>query len=129
MLRARGRKLRVEGRVWIERACLNALVEDAIHHAPRETGGVLLGYGTEGEFVIRQLLLGGPNATRRSDSFRPDGRWQEREIALAYAASGRTDRYLGDWHSHPDGDPAPSTKDRRILRLSMANSKSAVLAK
>lgn len=104
-----------EGPVWIAQSCLDVLVEDAQRYVPRETGGVLLGYRAECDLVVRFVVLGGPSAVRQHHAFRPDGPWQEREIARQYAASERVDSYLGDWHSHPDGGLVPSMKDLRTL--------------
>jgi integrative and conjugative element protein (TIGR02256 family) len=50
------------------------------------------------------------------DGFLPDGRWQQAELERVYAESGRVTTYLGDWHSHPEGAPIPSRKDKRTAR-------------
>ena len=38
------------------------------------------------------------------------------EIARIYEASGRLYTYLGDWHSHPDGRPYLSHRDKTTIR-------------
>jgi integrative and conjugative element protein (TIGR02256 family) len=58
-----------------------------------------------------------PDATEkftrmRSTALSPDGRWQQSLLETAYAESGRTLAYLGDWHSHPRGPRRPSGPDR-----------------
>jgi integrative and conjugative element protein (TIGR02256 family) len=65
---------------------------------------------------VTDLVGPGPNASYSPSGFVPDGRWQEREVALIYEQSGRRTTYLGDWHSHPDGWPSPSRKDHRTAR-------------
>ena len=92
---------------------------EAERHAPRETGGVLLGYSdcTNQRFMQIKLQVGpGPHAVHGSHRFDPDGEWQVRQVAAAYAASGRISTYLGDWHSHPHGSHRPSGLDRSTAR-------------
>lgn len=102
--------------VWISDNLLRDLIEDASKWHPRETGAALLGYRSEGAIVVTDLVSGGPRARHRRGSFLPDGRWQAREIARRYGASGRRHTYLGDAHSHPDGSCALSRRDRRTAR-------------
>jgi integrative and conjugative element protein (TIGR02256 family) len=82
-------------------------------HAPNETGGVLLGFHlADGHgSCVTHLVGAGPNATRSRSRFKPDGKWQESEVARLYEASDRSLSYLGDWHSHPSGGK-PSSIDR-----------------
>jgi integrative and conjugative element protein (TIGR02256 family) len=93
------------------------MFRDASLWSPLETGGVLLGYsGGEGDLVVTTVIGGGPSASRRETSFEPDHEYQAREIALAYERSGRRWAYLGDWHTHPNGQAVLSRTDRRTLR-------------
>jgi integrative and conjugative element protein (TIGR02256 family) len=112
------RRNRVAERVWIADAVLREMVAEARRHAPLETGGMLLGY--EGvdpvEAVVTTLIGPGPTAEHAFDSFVPDAHWQQAELEIVYAESGRVTTYLGDWHSHPDGGPSPGRKDRRTAR-------------
>ena len=101
------------------------MMDDASSHLPNESGGMLLGYRSPGgDLVIAELLEGGPDAIRKPTRFVPDGRWQQRQLALAYERSGRIHTYLGDWHSHPGGVLQPSRRDRRTARA-VARSKAA----
>jgi integrative and conjugative element protein (TIGR02256 family) len=101
--------------VWLPVSARDTIVETAAGHAPRETGGVVLGYETADAdaLVITHTIGGGPEAMRSRSEFVPDGRWQEGEIARIYRDSSRRATYLGDWHSHPAGVAAPSRKDQR----------------
>lgn len=85
---------------------------------PLESGGVLLGWRDQAdvELVVVGVLGPGPGATHRRTRFSPDTDWQRKEVAAAYAASGRTVSYLGDWHSHPGGGDTPSRRDERTAR-------------
>lgn len=85
--------------------------------APRETGGMLVGYretdAANADGVVTRLVGAGPNAVRERSRFVPDGQWQQVELARLYASSDRTTTYLGDWHSHPRGTARPSPADRK----------------
>lgn len=93
-------------------------MNEAGRKAPLETGGVLLGWSdpTDHEFVVCEMVGPGPRARHRHTRFVPDARWQRERIAELYASSGRTLRYLGDWHSHPGGGEQPSRRDERTAR-------------
>lgn len=99
-------------------ARLRAEIEaEAREWAPRETGGMLVGYRTARDGLMTVVITGtidaGPGARRARWRFVPDGRWQQRELEKFYKRSGRITTYLGDWHSHPRGVPTPSAVDRR----------------
>jgi integrative and conjugative element protein (TIGR02256 family) len=112
------RQERVVERVWIADAIVDEMFAQAREHAPLETGGMLVGYdGVEPlEPVVTFVIGPGPMAEHTLDGFVPDGRWQRAELTRIYAESGGVTTYLGDWHSHPDGAPSPSRKDRRTAR-------------
>ena len=111
---------------WIARGVERAIVEDARRWAPLETGGVLLGYWTDGHsaVVVKDAIHAGPEAVHRDLMFLPDTDYQEREIARRYELSGRVHTYLGDWHAHPGGGSSLSRLDLRTLRT-IANSPEA----
>lgn len=91
------------------------MLDDAYQWAPKETGGMLIGYRAEQHgrlaIVVTGLIDPGPEATRGATQFVPDGRWQQRQLEEVYERSGRVTTYLGDWHSHPRGRGRPSGKD------------------
>lgn len=103
---------------WVSAAALRQVQHDAAKRAPLETGGVLLGYwASEATVVITRLTSAGPEATHRSRSFVPDQGYDEAQVARVYEATGGTETYLGDWHSHPGQNrPRLSRKDRSTLR-------------
>lgn len=106
--------------VWVTDRALKQLALEANLHAPLETGGLLLGYWSSAsgeEEVLIELIIGpGTHAQHERTRFRPDAPWQRRQLAAAYAASGRITTYLGDWHTHPGSAPAPSRRDRKTAR-------------
>lgn len=83
---------------------------------PRETGGVLLGYwGNEKEVVITTATGPGPRSVHRRSSFHPDNDFHTEEISRHYRESGRTETYLGDWHTHPEAAAYMSRRDEVTL--------------
>jgi integrative and conjugative element protein (TIGR02256 family) len=105
--------------VWVAREALCAMEREAREKAPRETGGMLLGYragrSDAPELVVETVIGPGPRARHGRTRFDPDGAWQRVELARAYRSRAAT-TYLGDWHSHPGGTAAPSDLDRRTAR-------------
>lgn len=119
-------------RVLVAERALDAMLREAEARRPVETGGMLLGYlasGTDAETIVIESVIGpGPKAVHDKCRFEPDSTWQQRELAQAYASSGRITTYLGDWHTHPAGTPKPSRQDKRTAR-SIARAKSARAAR
>jgi integrative and conjugative element protein (TIGR02256 family) len=106
------------GRLFLPAGLLEDLAAEAHRYAPRETGGMLLGYrrlptNAPAQLVVTDTVGAGPKARRRRLRFAPDGRWQEQRLEEIYERSGRHSTFLGDWHSHPRGAPRPSLLDRR----------------
>lgn len=102
--------------VWLRERDLARMIVEARHFAPKETGGVFIGYRARGEIVITDVVLSGPNAVHDRRSYRSDPLFESNEIARIYEQSGRMHSYLGDWHSHPAGSFRLSGKDKRALR-------------
>ena len=68
------------------------------------------------EVLVSEIVGPGPNAIHGPESFTPDYDFQEARIADLYIQSGRKVTYLGDWHTHPDGQLYLSPKDCTTLR-------------
>jgi len=84
---------------------------------PLEVGGVLIGYHYGGTVEIAHAIGPGPGASHGRFRFEPDSEWQFEQISLLYEVSGRRLSYLGDWHTHPRGRPAPSRRDLDTMRM------------
>lgn len=96
---------------------LCAMKGGAARVAPLETGGVLMGYSVgRSDIVVTRSIGPGPRAVHGKTRFIPDHDFQEVAIAASYSASGRRHGYLGDWHSHPNGDVELSRQDRHAPR-------------
>ena len=103
--------------LWLAAGAMAELADEVRRRLPDETGGLLVGYDDpSGAPVVTAVVGPGPRALHSPTRFRPDTRFQQRELTGLYAASGRTQRYLGDWHAHPNGVVVPSRCDRRVLR-------------
>jgi integrative and conjugative element protein (TIGR02256 family) len=76
---------------------------------------MLIGYRAGVNYVITELIGPGPSATHGKDRFVPDAAWQFERLEDEFAASRGVHRYLGDWHTHPEGPAALSLLDRRTL--------------
>jgi integrative and conjugative element protein (TIGR02256 family) len=79
-----------------------------------ETGGILLGHHTSDTITIRHAGTPGPTAVRTPTYFL-------RDLAHAQALADQafmTDAsvWVGEWHTHPTGPPAPSTRDTTTYR-------------
>ena len=108
--------------VWLSRSIGAQILAEAEFRAPLETGGILMGYFTIPlnqfrDLVITDLIGPGPDAAHHRLSFEPDHDWQVLRLAEIYARSGRTAKYVGDWHTHPEGQPVPSIRDKNTLEL------------
>lgn len=96
---------------WVDKKNLELAISESERWCPKETGGVLMGYWSDNDVVITNLIGPGPKAVHKRRSFTPDDQWQANEIAKIYNESKRVITYLGDWHSHPYGAPELSIKD------------------
>lgn len=74
----------------------------------REAGGQMFGNIGRARWTLAHVT--GPNRLdlRCRYGFRPDRAREQRDIEEFHA---RGFEYLGDWHTHPEDVPTPSTKD------------------
>lgn len=79
-----------------------------------EAGGILLGifYPGINEMLICFATTPGPEDKRSRFGFRRDGYRSTRKAKYLWKASGGVVNYLGEWHTHPEDAPQPSTTDR-----------------
>lgn len=105
-------------KLWVRKSVIEAIAAEALARAPLETGGCLAGYYASGsaEVVISQAIGPGPKAHHAEARFVPDRVHHDRELEKLWKRSGRSVRYIGDWHSHPDGSSELSRVDREFMR-------------
>lgn len=105
--------------VWLSKLAWARMTDEASRTFPLESGGLLMGYAAPGAraVVVTDIIGPGINAIRTAASFIPDYPFHELEVHRRHQESSGQVRYLGDWHSHPDGPSVLSLKDRRTLHL------------
>jgi integrative and conjugative element protein (TIGR02256 family) len=81
-----------------------------------ETGGVLLGYIDEKRRIVVTRATGpGPKAVKTATLFRRDVEYTQAEIGRAAKELGDRGQYVGEWHSHLEPSPQPSSTDIESL--------------
>lgn len=83
----------------------------ARRHAPNETGGILVGRRTDDAVTVLAVSDAGTNAVSEPTRFERDGAHSQAFLEQTVAELGPGVDYVGEWHSHPDGDPSPSPRD------------------
>ena len=97
---------------------LASMREMAASAKPRETGGTLVGHYSEDlrEASVTRALEANIGARKqRLRFYRPSDDVDE-QLARIYQESGGLTHYLGEWHTHPDATPTPSSTDLSTLR-------------
>lgn len=101
-------------RMFINRGALQAAVREADDSPERETGGVLVGrfHVTDGAPILYKCLLPPQDSeSERAEFVR--GAAGLRELLADEFARGY--QYLGEWHTHPNGPPRASWRDRLTM--------------
>lgn len=89
----------------------------ALANAPLETGGTLVGTISKDRRraeVRLALHAQGPAKRGRLSFFRPPDSLDR--TLLSVLKDRPSMQYIGEWHTHPGGEPTPSTQDSRALR-------------
>jgi integrative and conjugative element protein (TIGR02256 family) len=97
--------------IWAPSARAAVLAEAGASADGRETGGILLGHSARGRDPIRVSRAGdpGPRAERHPDRFLRDLEHAQRLADEAWRLERAV--WIGEWHTHPHGDPRPSARD------------------
>ena len=99
----------------------------AVAKCPMETGGMLLGYiSNNGDAIVTRIIGPGPNAKHSRFRFVPDNNYQQATLETYFRSTEGRETYLGDWHTHPNGDNALSTTDMRTLARIAKEPKSGI---
>lgn len=108
--------------VWISLEVLRSLISEADGHYPVETGGVLIGYWADASTAVVTASVGsGPASVHSRSAYQHDHAWEASKIAERYEQSGRSEVYIGDWHTHPNAShgelsPADLRSIRRVIK-------------
>ncbi len=81
-----------------------------------ESGGILLGQIKDGKIYVQKAST--PCKFDRSGRyyFHRDKDAAQIIIDFEFANSGGSVIYLGEWHTHPEAVPTPSSQDRRMIK-------------
>lgn len=103
--------------LWIREDLVQAMFADGSLWAPRETGGLLVGYWSEDEteVVITDIVDAGPKARHGRFTFSPDYEYQQEQLDIILDNGARPLFYIGDWHTHPKGQLTLSLLDHYAL--------------
>jgi integrative and conjugative element protein (TIGR02256 family) len=104
--------------VWLDPVARAQIEREARRFRLRETGGPLFGFDDEDSDQLVVVGAGGPGprATHRRRLVAPDRDAVDRAIARVHNASEGRYAFLGSWHTHPLGRPAPSPTDIATAR-------------
>jgi len=113
--------------IEVDDALLDSLVGVGKSHYPNEFGGFLIGYYGEDNkhLYITDTVL--PKSFKASKcSFERSTKGIEKKLGEYYKESPQK-FYVGEWHTHPDNSPYPSSADIMALNA-IKNDKDAGLA-
>ena len=94
---------------------LNELVEIGTFHYPNEIGGFLIGYYSDDfkllnitENILPEKYISRRNTFERST----EGIFEKLE---EFFNENPSKYYIGEWHTHPEGSPYPSSLDVKVI--------------
>lgn len=80
-----------------------------------EAGGILLGRVFENKIVIEQVSTPGTDDKSGRYFFDRNVRRAQWFVDMAWRKSKGEVIYLGEWHTHPEKYPSPSSIDKRLI--------------
>jgi len=88
-----------------------------------EAGVILLGQVKENSVYITRISLPSKSDKSTRNSF-----WRDKNIAQAiidyeFHNSNKRTIYLGEWHTHPEEIPTPSTTDKKMIKDQFSKNK------
>lgn len=81
-----------------------------------EAGGILIGSYRGNHIEISSCTSPLPHDVRKRTLFDRLDVGHQKAASQAWKKSGGTDTYVGEWHTHPERHPAPSSLDRKTWR-------------
>ncbi len=117
-----------DGFVLLETQVLQVLARHRqLHQDAPESGGILLGYRRGSHLHVTEATV--PLASDQASRTRfLRSAVPHQQAALArWRQSGGTIDYLGEWHTHPEHSPSPSTIDTRGWRRICSKRKNPML--
>ncbi|GMA17684.1 Mov34/MPN/PAD-1 family protein [Deinococcus metallilatus] len=88
-----------------------------VHPKNTEAGGILVGHERQqGNLVLDRFTSPQPGDRRTRTRFHRSVEPHQELLNLMWLASGCTRTYFGEWHTHPEPCPTPSSIDLRSWR-------------
>lgn len=81
-----------------------------------EAGGILLGFRRDTHLHVAMATPPGPRDRRSKHYFYRDVEFHAHIALSEWAKTDRTMDYVGEWHTHPDDYPQPSSLDLQEWR-------------
>lgn len=97
--------------IWLDNGARALIEHEACLRRRVESGGALFGWARDDDVVIACAYGPGPRARHRATTFEPHPATTDRLITAVHDATQGRYRYLGSWHSHPNGIARPSGTD------------------
>ncbi|WP_337165322.1 Mov34/MPN/PAD-1 family protein [Vibrio fluvialis] len=93
-----------------------------LHRFSKESAGVLIGERRGSHIVICDLSEPGPGDVRSRFRVNRKGPHHQDKVDAEFVQSGGTRQYIGEWHSHPEDSPSPSSIDKYSWKRSIDSS-------
>lgn len=101
--------------IHLSKSVLKKIEEETTLHYPNEFGGVFIGYKSDENFIITNILIPDEYKNGKNIFVREPGTLNERLSEIHTTTNGKI-QYLGEWHSHPDGPTNPSSTDINAMK-------------
>jgi len=105
----------INSAVHISKSVLKRIEEETKFHYPNEFGGVFIGYKSNLQFIITDILIPDQYKNGQTIFIREPGTLNERLSEIHKMTNGEIE-YLGEWHSHPNGPTTPSRTDINAMQ-------------
>ena len=117
---------KIELSIEIEDDLLNSLIKMGKEHYPNEFGGFLVGHYTNNNkhlHIIDTIL---PQSFKSSKcSFERSSKGIEEKLKNYFKENPKK-FYVGEWHTHPDNSPIPSSIDISAINIIVNNPNSCL---
>ncbi|WP_346882169.1 ThiF family adenylyltransferase [uncultured Algibacter sp.] len=105
----------IDSSIHISKSVLKTIEEETTFHYPNEFGGVFIGYKSDENFIITNILIPDEYKNGKTIFVREPGTLNER-LSEIHNKTNCKIQYLGEWHSHPDGPTNPSSTDINAMK-------------
>lgn len=106
----------INSAIHISKSVLKRIEEETKFHYPKEFGGVFVGYKSDVNFIITDILIPDEYKNGTTIFIREPGTLNERLLEIHKMTNGKIE-YLGEWHSHPNGSTTPSSTDIYAMEI------------